>query len=206
MHYKFLGMLDEKTVPTMHGRRAAAETIVHKSIVFAREFTMVVRNLVFALLLGCLSAAVPSCDESLFTNSTCEPYGAYHKVKAKNGCDCQAQCDTDKSCDHWVYAPKQDGLCHFKNVPVNASDLKPGTCTVGPNNRGPTPAPAPTPGPQPAPPGAKNVLYIIVDDLRNELGFTNKNPHIITPNLDALAAAGTVFDRAYVQQGVCSPS
>jgi arylsulfatase A-like enzyme len=50
------------------------------------------------------------------------------------------------------------------------------------------------------------VLYIVVDDLRNELGYTNKNPHIISPNIDALAAAGTVFDRAYVQQGVCSPS
>ena len=34
------------------------------------------------------------------------------------------------------------------------------------------------------------MLYIVVDDLRNELGYTNKNPNIISPNIDALAAAG----------------
>jgi arylsulfatase A-like enzyme len=50
------------------------------------------------------------------------------------------------------------------------------------------------------------VLFLVVDDLRNELGFTDKRKGILTPNLDALAAKSMVFDRAYVQQGVCSPS
>ena len=50
----------------------------------------------------------------------------------------------------------------------------------------------------------RNVLYIIVDDLRPELGYSvpNGNHHISTPNVDALAARSMVFDRAYVQQGV----
>ena len=39
-------------------------------------------------------------------------------------------------------------------------------------------------------PGAKNVLFLVVDDLRNELGFTNKRDGIITPNLDALVSTG----------------
>eukprot|EP00656_Telonema_subtile_P001036 TRINITY_DN10496_c0_g1_i2.p1 TRINITY_DN10496_c0_g1~~TRINITY_DN10496_c0_g1_i2.p1 ORF type:complete len:156 (+),score=28.64 TRINITY_DN10496_c0_g1_i2:188-655(+) len=51
----------------------------------------------------------------------------------------------------------------------------------------------------------RNILHIIVDDLRPELGaygLANRS----TPNIDALAARGTVFDRAYCQQGVCGPS
>ena len=50
------------------------------------------------------------------------------------------------------------------------------------------------------------MLYIVVDDLRNELGFTNSRKGLVTPRLDELAKRGMVFDRAYVQQGVCSPS
>eukprot|EP01062_Namystynia_karyoxenos_P074284 TRINITY_DN71163_c0_g1_i1.p1 TRINITY_DN71163_c0_g1~~TRINITY_DN71163_c0_g1_i1.p1 ORF type:complete len:542 (+),score=174.59 TRINITY_DN71163_c0_g1_i1:70-1626(+) len=50
-----------------------------------------------------------------------------------------------------------------------------------------------------------NVLHIISDDLRPELGAYGL-PDRHTPNLDQLAADGTVFDRAYTQQGVCGPS
>ena len=50
-----------------------------------------------------------------------------------------------------------------------------------------------------------NVLFIAVDDLRPALGCAG-DPHAKTPNIDRLAARGTVFNRAYVQQAVCSPS
>ena len=50
-----------------------------------------------------------------------------------------------------------------------------------------------------------NVLFLVSDDLRPELGCYG-NTVIKSPNIDALAASGLVFNRAYCQQAVCSPS
>jgi iduronate 2-sulfatase len=50
-----------------------------------------------------------------------------------------------------------------------------------------------------------NILFIAVDDLRPELGCYG-SPIAVTPNLDALAAGGLLFNRAYCQQAICRPS
>jgi len=52
---------------------------------------------------------------------------------------------------------------------------------------------------------AKNVLMLISDDMRPEIGAYGAQ-YMITPNLDRLASRSAVFRRAYVQQAVCSPS
>ena len=54
-------------------------------------------------------------------------------------------------------------------------------------------------------PKKPNILFIAVDDLRPELGCYGKD-YIKSPNIDRLARAGLVFNRAYCQQAVCSPT
>ena len=49
-----------------------------------------------------------------------------------------------------------------------------------------------------APAGSKSVLYLVIDDLRPQLG-TYGNPETHSPNLDAFAKTATVFDNAYTQ-------
>ncbi len=50
-----------------------------------------------------------------------------------------------------------------------------------------------------------NVLFIAIDDLRPQLGCYGQD-EIKSPNIDRLAAQGTVFKRAYCQVAVCGAS
>ena len=51
-----------------------------------------------------------------------------------------------------------------------------------------------------------NVLWIMADQLRFDYLSCTGHPHLRTPHIDALAARGVRFDRAYVQSPVCGPS
>jgi len=50
-----------------------------------------------------------------------------------------------------------------------------------------------------------NVLFVAVDDLRPELGCYGDD-HMVTPNIDRLAANGLLFEQAYCHQAICAPS
>ncbi len=51
-----------------------------------------------------------------------------------------------------------------------------------------------------------NVLFIAVDDLNDWIGCLGGHPQARTPNIDALAACGVNFAKAYCASPVCNPS
>jgi arylsulfatase A-like enzyme len=53
---------------------------------------------------------------------------------------------------------------------------------------------------------AKNILFVMCDQLRADHLSCYGHPRLHTPNIDALAARGVLFEHAYVQSPVCGPS
>ena len=51
-----------------------------------------------------------------------------------------------------------------------------------------------------------NVLFIAMDDLNDWIGCLGGHPQTITPNLDRLAASGTLFTKAHCGAPACNPS
>lgn len=51
-----------------------------------------------------------------------------------------------------------------------------------------------------------NILMIAVDDLNDWIGCLNGRPAALTPNIDGLAARGTLFTNAHCQAPLCNPS
>lgn len=55
-------------------------------------------------------------------------------------------------------------------------------------------------------PERPNVLFVITDQQRADHAGFMGNPTLETPNLDGLAAAGMVFENAWVSNPVCMPN
>lgn len=53
---------------------------------------------------------------------------------------------------------------------------------------------------------AKNILFIMFDQLRWDYLSCYGHPHLDTPNIDRLAERGVRFDRAYIQSPICGSS
>jgi hypothetical protein len=119
------------------------------------------------------------------------------KVNASALASCCDACAKYIGCVAWT---KTGSICRLKGASSGAVPCA--KCTSGILK--PTPSP-PTPAPGPKPADAKNVLMIVVDDLRPQMGCYGQK-ETLTPHLDRLAGVSLAFDRAYTQQSVCSPS
>lgn len=53
---------------------------------------------------------------------------------------------------------------------------------------------------------AKNILFLMFDQLRWDYLSCYGHPHLETPNIDRLAAMGVRFDRCYIQSPICGSS
>lgn len=51
-----------------------------------------------------------------------------------------------------------------------------------------------------------NVVFLIIDDLNDWIGCLDGHPDTITPNIDRLAARGTLFTNAHCAAPLCNPS
>lgn len=56
------------------------------------------------------------------------------------------------------------------------------------------------------PAGPPNVIVILADDMRADYTGYAGHPVVQTPNIDQLAAGGTVFNNAFATSAVCTPS
>ena len=52
----------------------------------------------------------------------------------------------------------------------------------------------------------KNIVFVIADQLRSSVLRAYGGSEVNTPNIDALASEGTIFDNMYCQSPVCGPS
>lgn len=178
------------------------------------------------------SPTAPVCaaarNSTLLHLNASDPF--LRRLAVSSAADCCAQCFTAASstptatgnslgsgeprCVTWSYQNQWSPAtpCHLSTLLAISATVVAG-CSAGsslpipPIHPPAPPAPPPT-QPIPAPPNAKNVLLIVVDDLRPQLNASYGQRFVHTPNLDALAASpGTVvFTRAYAQLSWCSPS
>lgn len=51
-----------------------------------------------------------------------------------------------------------------------------------------------------------NIVFIAIDDLNDWVGCLDGHPQVQTPNIDRLAARGTLFSSAHCQSPLCNPS
>ena len=147
------------------------------------------------------------------SNSTCAPaarhaQACWHDVSphlisqfaSTSPDDCCAACDKLAACKAWTL--NLDMATCFLKDGLDIDSHK-GNCTSGGVILPPPPSP-PTPPPGPHPPNASNVLMILIDDIRPELGVYGS--HVSTPNMDKIARSALTLTNAYIQYSFCCPS
>lgn len=180
------------------------------------------RNATLMLSATTVVVGQPPCTAGVFYDGpdvSGSPFSIVDDHKA-DGQDCSFMCNQRSDCRAFNWAPQgtcgpltcssPNGCCWLKRGQISSLNMTstPKGCGCAmlvrpdPSSLPPAPSPAPIP-----PAGAKNVLYILVDDLRPDLAPFGAS-WMSTPNIQALAQApGSVtFNRAYCNIAVCSPS
>ena len=117
--------------------------------------------------------------------------------------ECCCACAAVAKCNGWTLNGGKT-QCYLKTNAGPSSARKSATAVSGL-----MPARPPYVPKYPTPAGAKNILFLAVDDMRPSLGaynFSLPGQPSHSPNIDKLAASGTLFTQAYVQYAYCSPS
>ena len=117
----------------------------------------------------------------------------------------QAEDDAQVGCaNRWWCAPGT-GKPGEANPAQPGGDASPDSQQQHPELKG---VPADPPGAPKAPAKAKNVLLIIVDDMRTQTNVSYGHPFMITPSIDKFAQkpGAVTFTRAYAQAAHCAPS
>jgi arylsulfatase A-like enzyme len=124
--------------------------------------------------------------------------------------ECCNQCVKDGTlCYAYIFTrngPNATGKCQQVDAPINPSSVYKGNCAVGTFPHRIKPAAGP---PGSVPSAAKNVLFLLADDMRPSIGpyaAPGEPPPYSTPALDSLAKTGVTFARAFVQIAYCAPS
>ena len=157
------------------------------------------------------AASPPVCEPGVNM-----PGGDLHRMPlaSASAAACSALCSADPACVLFSWhAPAcsyyretcalAGGCCWLKSVEAAGRSPQVNNCSCSSYLRLPSVSKRngdTTPGP-----GAKNVLYLLVDDLRPEIA-AYRQPRGHSPHISALASSGTTFDNAYCQISVCSPS
>ena len=116
--------------------------------------------------------------------------------------ECCAACAAEPGCVFWMWnhgdrAPEFYPAMCWVTKDLNPQP-KPGPTNCDHGAVPVKPTPPPTPAPLPPPAGAKNILYILVDDLRTQMSPYG-HTFMQTPRLQQLAGESLVFDQAHVQ-------
>ena len=151
-----------------------------------------------ALLLLCCGAITASEGCTLLPGYGLHAKDDLAKTSAKLPEACCDFCSATPGC---VAFTLSGTVCRAKGAPalLNSSRVPCEVCVSGFLDVGPSPPPAPRPA------GLRNILFVVVDDLRPQMG-PYRQSETVTPHLDAFAKQALVFERAYCQQAVCSPS
>ena len=196
-------------------RRLRCTTAHHTLLLLAMAaLSAMAHHTLLLLTMATLSAAAaaPICEPGVNMPGG-DLFAPAPPVSAADSAACGALCTKHSNCSLFTFtrahcAPVDHpctlagGCCWLKAIEAQAKAPVISACSCSGYVRAPASRFKPASAPPPSP---RNVLYVLVDDLRPELSpYGQQFSH--TPNFERLANEGITFMNAYCQISVCSPS